>query len=148
VGAAWVGFDDGRPLQLSSAATALELWAAVMGPVLRAAPPSTFDVPPGIVFRDVDPASGLLPAPECPRTIREAYLAGTEPHEPCFARPGLLPSRRDFEQPFDEPIRVFGDWMRHAMRMFDRRREPPRSRDEDAGADRRWRRRYPNEDDD
>lgn len=148
VGAAWVGFDDGRPLRLSSAATALEVWATVMRPILRAAPPAAFDVPPGIVFRDVDPASGLLPAAECPRTIREAYLAGTEPRVPCSARPGLLPARRGLEEPFEEPIRILGDWMRQAMRMFDRDRRRARPPvDDDAAFDRRWRRQYPNGDD-
>ncbi len=144
LGAAWVGFDDGRPLRLSSAATALEVWAAVMRSVLRVQPARAFTVPQGIVFRDVDPASGLLPAAECPYAIREAFVAGTEPRVACVERPGLLPSRRDFEQPFEEPIRMFGDWMRHALRIFERGRErrppPPTERDG------RWRRRYFNED--
>jgi len=145
LGAAWVGFDDGRPLRLSSAATALEVWAAVMRPILRAQPAGTFAVPQGIVFRDVDAASGLLPAPQCPYTIHEAFVAGSEPRVPCVARPGLLPWSHEIEQPFEEPIRALGDWMRHAFRMFDRERErrrpPPEARDE------RWRRRYFNQDD-
>ena len=96
-----------------------------MTPILRAQPPAAFDVPPGIVFRDVDPRSGLLPTSACPVTIREAYLAGTEPDRPCVARPALLPPSRDFREVFEEPARLFGDWMRQARRFFERR-SPPR----------------------
>jgi membrane carboxypeptidase/penicillin-binding protein len=144
IGAAWVGFDDGRPLRLSSAATALELWVAAMRPIVRAEPPRAFRVPPGVTFRDVDPVSGLLPTYECPRTIREAYVTGTEPEVPCVARPWLLPSRRELEQPFEEPMRILGGWVHEAMRFFERRRAATRPRD-DEGGERRWRRRYPNE---
>ena len=126
VAAAWVGFDDGRPLRLSSAATALPMWLAVMAPILRAQPPAAFDVPPGIVFRDVDPRSGLLPTYACPDTIREAYLAGTEPDRPCVARPALLRPSRDFRDVFEEPARLIGDWMRQARRFFERGRHGER----------------------
>ncbi len=143
LGAAWVGFDDGRPLRLSSAATALEVWAAVMRPILRTQPAGAFTVPPGIVFRDVDPTSGLLPAAECPSSIHEAFVAGSEPRVSCVARPALLPSRREIE-PFEEPIRMLGDWMRHALRMFERGGERRRPLLEER--DGRWRRRYFNED--
>ena len=51
-------------------------------------------MPPGIVFRDVDPRSGLLPTAACPDTIREAYLTGTDPQRACVTRPALLPPRR------------------------------------------------------
>jgi hypothetical protein len=131
---------------LSSAATALELWATVMRPILRAQPPAQFTVPPGIVFRDVDPTSGLLPTYECPATIREAFLAGTEPLVPCVTRPALVPSRRDVAV-FEEPMRIMGDWMRQAMRLFEPRRERTRRAERPNDPDRRWRRRYPTEDD-
>ena len=34
-------------------------------------------------FVDIDRDTGKLAAPGCPRVIREAFLAGTEPTETC-----------------------------------------------------------------
>jgi len=118
VGAAWVGFDDGRPLRLSSAATALEVWASAMGPILPAFPAGEFEVPPGIVFVDVDPASGLLPAPECPRTIREAFLAGTEPNEPCVRRWDVFTARGPIQEPIEASARILGGILRSVTGIF------------------------------
>jgi membrane carboxypeptidase/penicillin-binding protein len=42
-----------------------------------------FDVPTGISFVDIDPDSGRLATPGCPRVFREAFLAGTEPVQSC-----------------------------------------------------------------
>jgi penicillin-binding protein 2D len=42
-----------------------------------------FDVPDGIAFADIDPDTGKLATPACPRTFHEAFLAGTEPTEAC-----------------------------------------------------------------
>jgi len=129
LGAAWVGFDDGRPLRLSSAGTALEVWAAAMGPILPLTPPGEFAVPPGIVFVDVDPASGLLPAPECPRTIPQAYLAGTEPGELCLRRPEVWASRGPIEEPLEASVRILGGILRGVTGIFgggggEREKEP------------------------
>jgi hypothetical protein len=80
------------------------------------------------VFRDVDPRSGLLPTAACPDTIREAYLAGTDPQRACVTRPALLPRNRAVEEFFEEPARVFGDWMRQARRFFEQSRRRGRDR--------------------
>jgi len=42
-----------------------------------------FDVPEGISFVDVDRDTGKLALPACPRVLREAFLAGTEPMQAC-----------------------------------------------------------------
>jgi membrane carboxypeptidase/penicillin-binding protein len=42
-----------------------------------------FDVPDGISFVDIDPASGKLATPACSRTFREAFRVGTEPLKQC-----------------------------------------------------------------
>src|SRR5207249_1143862 len=42
-----------------------------------------FEVPDDIVWRDVDPSSGLLATAGCPEVRREPFLAGTEPQRPC-----------------------------------------------------------------
>jgi len=40
-------------------------------------------VPGGISFVDIDPDTGKLATPLCPRVFREAFLAGTEPVLAC-----------------------------------------------------------------
>jgi penicillin-binding protein 1B len=129
VGAAWIGFDDGRPLRLPSSATALKLWASAMGPIFDGRPARVFTVPRGIVFRQVDPASGLLPAPACPESIREAFLEGTEPHVDCERRTRLIASRGPIPEPLRIPGRKIGGFFRRILDIFsggDRNAPPER----------------------
>jgi membrane carboxypeptidase/penicillin-binding protein len=42
-----------------------------------------FDVPEGIAYVEIDPLTGKLAGPECPKRFNEAFLAGTEPTEMC-----------------------------------------------------------------
>jgi penicillin-binding protein 1A len=42
-----------------------------------------FEIPPNIVFVEVDRKTGLLATPACMWPIREAFLAGTEPDRYC-----------------------------------------------------------------
>jgi len=42
-----------------------------------------FAVPEGIAFTEIDPLTGKLATPMCPRTVSESFLAGTEPTEMC-----------------------------------------------------------------
>jgi penicillin-binding protein 2D len=42
-----------------------------------------FVAPDGITFVDIDPDTGKLASPGCPRPFREAFLSGTEPTELC-----------------------------------------------------------------
>ena len=37
----------------------------------------------GISFVDIDPDTGKIALPGCPRVFREAFLAGTEPVQAC-----------------------------------------------------------------
>ncbi len=117
--AAWVGFDDGRPVKLASTTTALEVWSTAMRPIMAARRAGRFPVPDGIVFEDVDPETGLLATARCPG-IREAFRMGTEPHAYCKPRrPALDP--RDADEPLARPGRIIAGWMREVMRVFDRR---------------------------
>jgi membrane carboxypeptidase/penicillin-binding protein len=79
----WVGFDDNRPLGLSGALAALPIWTRFMMAALAGRPNMSFATPGGLSFADIDRDTGKLAQPACPRVFREAFLAGTEPTEPC-----------------------------------------------------------------
>ena len=77
----WVGYDENQPLGLSGAQAALPIWTQFMSRALSGRTTTQFDVPDGISFVDIDPASGKLATPACPRTFREAFRVGTEPRQ-------------------------------------------------------------------
>ena len=79
----WVGFDDNQPVGLSGAQAALPIWTQFMKAALAGYPDAPFEPPEGITFIDIDPDTGKLAGPGCPRTFREAFLAGTEPTDVC-----------------------------------------------------------------
>jgi penicillin-binding protein 1B len=79
----WVGFDDNQALGLSGTQAALPIWTDFMKSALAGRPNSTFDVPSGISFAEIDRDTGKLALPGCPRILNESFLAGTEPTEFC-----------------------------------------------------------------
>ncbi|MGE3342467.1 MAG: PBP1A family penicillin-binding protein [Vicinamibacterales bacterium] len=79
----WVGFDDNQPVGLGGAQAALPIWTSFMRRALAGRPDQSFAVPDGIAMIDIDPETGHLAGPFCPRTIREAFLVGTEPWQYC-----------------------------------------------------------------
>jgi penicillin-binding protein 1B len=82
----WVGFDDNTPVGLSGTRAALPIWVDFMKGALGGQKPTPFPEPPeGIVFVEIDKETGLLARPSCPQVRAEAFVAGTEPREPCFA---------------------------------------------------------------
>jgi membrane carboxypeptidase/penicillin-binding protein len=79
----WVGFDDNQPVGLSGAQAALPIWIQFMKAALAGRSSVPFDVPDGITFVDIDPLSGKLATPACPKPFNEAFRAGTEPTTAC-----------------------------------------------------------------
>jgi penicillin-binding protein 1B len=79
----WVGFDHNQSLKLTGSEAALPIWTRIMQRVTATEPERAFVPPPGIVLRQIDPASGLLSARQCPDGITEAFLKGTEPKSTC-----------------------------------------------------------------
>jgi membrane carboxypeptidase/penicillin-binding protein len=75
--------DDGGELGLTGAEAALPIWLTFMSSALRGQITPQFLPPPGIMFTEVDPQSGLKAAPDCPNTIQEAFATGTEPVKIC-----------------------------------------------------------------
>jgi membrane carboxypeptidase/penicillin-binding protein len=84
----WVGFDAPETIGLTGAAAALPAWIqymnnAVRQPALGFGPP-----PPGIVMLSIDPASGGIATPACPRVQQLPFLEGTEPTQLCALHSG------------------------------------------------------------
>jgi len=79
----WVGFDDNQPLGLSGAQAALPIWAEFMRRALAGYGSVPFAVPAGVHFVNIDPQTGQLATPECPRIVSSAFLTNTEPTEFC-----------------------------------------------------------------
>ncbi|MGH7899520.1 MAG: PBP1A family penicillin-binding protein [Candidatus Binatia bacterium] len=111
VAGVWVGFDDGTPIGLTGAKAALPLWVAFMREGLKPFPDRPFEVPSGIVFREVDRHSGLLSNWLCPDSVREAFVAGSEPLVSCDGR-------RAGEEEVERPRERAGNWLE---RLFEGR---------------------------
>ena len=79
----WVGLDDNQPLGLSGTQAALPIWTTFMMRALAGLDSPAFQAPEGISFADIDRDTGMLAGPTCPRVFSEAFIAGTEPREPC-----------------------------------------------------------------
>jgi membrane carboxypeptidase/penicillin-binding protein len=79
----WVGYDENQPLGLSGSQAALPIWTQFMARALSGRAGAEFEVPGGISFVDIDPTSGKLATPACPRSFREAFRVGTEPVREC-----------------------------------------------------------------
>jgi len=82
----WVGLDDNSQLDLEGAHSALPIWTGFMKRALQyreyhnAQP---FSAPDGIVSMQIDPESGMQATPDCPTTITEVYISGTQPVMSC-----------------------------------------------------------------
>jgi penicillin-binding protein 1B len=83
VAVVWVGFDEREPLGLTGAQAALPIWTRFMKEATASLPPTSFQVPDGVVLVRIDPASGGLATPYCRATIEEAFWRGREPTSPC-----------------------------------------------------------------
>jgi penicillin-binding protein 1B len=82
----WVGFDDGKDLNLEGAKSALPIWTEFMKRAHqhRAYKNVTqWDAPDGIVSVDIDPATGQLATAGCPQARSEVFISGTQPVELC-----------------------------------------------------------------
>jgi penicillin-binding protein 1A len=80
----WVGYDVKRSLGagMSGAVAALPMWRTLVEDGLKSGwlqAGETFPVAPGVVFREVEYYTGLLPGAGSYRTVKEAFVAGTEP---------------------------------------------------------------------
>jgi penicillin-binding protein 1B len=82
----WVGFDDGRDINMEGAHSALPIWTEFMKRAsayraYRKARP--FEAPDGIVSVEVDALTGMLATGACPQHRTEVFIAGTQPVNSC-----------------------------------------------------------------
>jgi penicillin-binding protein 1B len=81
--AVWVGFDDNRAVHLSGAQGAVPLFADFTRSVPAQYFTQTFPVPSDIVTAEIDPDTGYLAGPSCPRRMTEVFISGTAPAGEC-----------------------------------------------------------------
>jgi len=85
----YVGNDDNSPLPYingrppTGSSIPAPIWKEVMDGALAHRPAAEFRVPANIVFRMICLNSGELAGPTCEKTLRMAFLGGTEPMEIC-----------------------------------------------------------------
>lgn len=82
----WVGFDDNRDLDLTGGQSSAPIWGefmkrAVALPQYRNT--ADFEPPEGIVEQSIDPDTGMLAAPACPKMVEEYFISGTQPTQYC-----------------------------------------------------------------
>jgi penicillin-binding protein 1B len=88
----WVGFDDNRDLDLAGAQSAAPVWAEFMKRAIQLpdySNPQPFQPPTGMVQAVVDPETGQLATPLCPKTVDEYFIAGSQPTEYCQEHGGI-----------------------------------------------------------
>lgn len=94
----WVGYDNLRSLGPgeTGAKAALPIWLSYMHEAVKPYPADDFVVPPGITFASIDPVTGKLAPPNSSRSIREAFIAGTEPTQMVGVSTGTTESQGEF----------------------------------------------------
>ena len=107
----WVGFDDNRSTKLTGASGAAPIWVEYMKCAQPMEPELDFIPPPGVVYRNIDRASGLLWTEYCDRNgaVQEIFVKGTEPVTRCDRRfsnpPGFIEPPDDYKgRPANRPM--------------------------------------------
>jgi penicillin-binding protein 1B len=79
----WVGYDDNRPVHLSGSQAAVPIFAEFTKSVPAHYFTESFPVPSDIVTAEIDPDTGYLAGPACPRRMTEVFISGTAPVQTC-----------------------------------------------------------------
>lgn len=82
--AVWVGYDKGRNVNLVGGVAAGPIWANFMREASANLAVRDFKKPDDVHLMNVCLDSGLVAAESCPRSIRMAFIEGTEPREICY----------------------------------------------------------------
>lgn len=84
----WVGFDDGHSVRLAGGDACIPIWTRHMNRIDGLIQDVDWKRPEDVTSREIDPLSGMLATPYCPRTRSEVYVAGTEPESVCALHAG------------------------------------------------------------
>jgi membrane carboxypeptidase/penicillin-binding protein len=81
----WVGYDKPRPggKSFTGGAVAAPIWEKFMRKAVATRAPADFTRPDSVVSVSIDPETGYLATPECPKKRDEFFISGTEPTEYC-----------------------------------------------------------------
>jgi penicillin-binding protein 1C len=80
----WAGNFDGSPTRnLSGSTAAMPVFSDIIAWLYGQSPPSPFHLPRGLRRMTVCGYSGMRPTEHCLQTVRELFIAGTEPQATC-----------------------------------------------------------------
>ncbi|HXT19266.1 MAG TPA: transglycosylase domain-containing protein, partial [Thermoanaerobaculia bacterium] len=79
----WVGYDDNQATRLSGSSAALPLWSRFVARAEPAGGWAPLLPPPGFVTVELDPETGLLATPFCPRRVSQELAAERAPLRHC-----------------------------------------------------------------
>jgi len=79
----WVGYDDNASTGLTGASGALPIWVDFMNRATGRGRMRGFAQPTEIVRKLIDPETGQLAVPGCPKVSEETFARGSEPNTEC-----------------------------------------------------------------
>jgi len=96
VALSWVGYDQARPLGKGETGSraAAPAWVDFMKQAVKGMKPRNFTVPDDMVFRPIDPKTGLLTTEDDPKAHIEVFAPGTAPTR--YALDEQKPKANDF----------------------------------------------------
>jgi 1A family penicillin-binding protein len=89
----WAGYDKPKPMGrgFTGGAICAPIWGRFMRQALTNKPVVEFPKPDSVISVQIDPVTGYLAAPDCPKKREEFYIAGTQPTVYCTNHGGLNP---------------------------------------------------------
>jgi 1A family penicillin-binding protein len=96
----WAGYDKPKPAGrgFTGGGICAPIWGRFMLSALADKPIVDFPRPDSVVSVLIDPTTGNLAAPDCPKKLEEFYIAGTQPTIYCPDHRGVDPSAASAEQ--------------------------------------------------
>ena len=87
----WAGYDKPKPMGQGFAGGVIcaPIWERYMRLALADKPAVDFPKPDSVISVQIDPITGELATPDCPRKQEEFYIEGTEPPEYCRKHGGF-----------------------------------------------------------
>ncbi len=81
----WVGYDKPRPggKGFTGGAVAAPIWETFMRKAVAGRSSADFARPDSVVSVTIDTETGYLATPDCPKSVEELFISGTEPIEYC-----------------------------------------------------------------